>query len=102
MRLYELADVIRSKNAGPFTLTIDILLATQEAFDRLLACPDFSPEGVGRRYSVAATEVTIHRYPAACAVKVTMPRPWGGAGEPGDRDVYGSQQHFPLAELDIP
>jgi len=34
-------------------------------------------------------------------VKVAMPRPEPGSGAPGDRDVYGSQQHFPLGELEV-
>jgi hypothetical protein len=33
-----------------------------------------------------------------CAIKLTLPRRLC-AGDPGDGDVYGAQQHAPLLEL---
>ena len=52
-------------------------------------------------YRVAETSVHVSRLDRALAVKVTLPRPGASSGAPGDRDVYGSQQHFPLADLDV-
>ena len=36
-KLYELAKLIRSKNAGPFMESIDILFADRETYDKVLA-----------------------------------------------------------------
>mgnify|MGYP001292118127 CR=1 FL=1 len=101
MRLYDLAQVVRSKNAGPFTLTIDLVLSTEAEFDALLAAPAFSPAAIGRLYGVSPEQVRIHPFRKIRTVKVTFPRPGASSGAPGDRDVYGSQQHFPLADLEV-
>jgi hypothetical protein len=43
----------------------------------------------------------IIEFDPAYAVKITLRRPWG-SGAVGETDVYGAQQHVPIAELDIP
>jgi len=98
MRLYDLAQVIRSKNAGPFTLTIDLVFADAAAMERVLGSAGFAPA----RYDVEAASVRIVPFAAIRTIKVTMARPDGSSGAPGDRDVYGAQQHFPLADMDVP
>ncbi len=100
MRLYELAKVIRSKNAGPFTLTIDILFEKESDFDRLLQSESFRPERIAALYSCSPDKIAIRPFRRVLAVKVVMPRPVS-SGAPGDLDVYGSQQHFPLAGMQI-
>jgi hypothetical protein len=49
---------------------------------------------------VAANTVTVINYPLGRAIKVVVPRKIM-SGDPGDRDVYGAQQHTPLLELNI-
>ncbi|MBI2288733.1 MAG: DUF4387 family protein [Betaproteobacteria bacterium] len=39
-------------------------------------------------------------YPPAIAIKIVMDRKLV-AGDPGDRDVYGAQQHGPLLGIEI-
>ena len=101
MRLYDWAQVIRSKNAGPFTVTIDLVFADQAAMDRVLASDEFTPARIAFLYGVEPSGVRIAPFAAIRTIKVTMPRPDGSSGAPGDRDVYGCQQHFPLADLDV-
>ena len=101
MRLYECAKVIRSKNAGPFTLTIDLMCEDRAAFERVLAGPSFNAERIAKLYRVAASSVRIHPFERILTIKVSMPRPGASSGAPGDRDVYGSQHHFPLADMDV-
>lgn len=102
MRLYDLAGVIRSKNAGPFTLTIDLLFRRPEDLEQVLAAPAFRAEPIAVLYGVPADSVRIHAFRRVRAIKVSMPRPQGCSGAADDTDVYGSQQHFPLAQLEIP
>jgi hypothetical protein len=99
MQLYDLAEVMRSKNAGPFTLTIDIQCNSLEDYDRVLASPEFSVENIALLYGMSASAIAIHPFTAIRTIKVTMPRAWASSGAPGDRDVYGCQQHFPLGEI---
>lgn len=101
MTLYDLATVMRSKNAGPFTLTIDLIFSSQGEMERAMRAPDMTAEAIAERYGVDSQQVTIHCLPPACAIKVTLPR-HVPSGSPGDTDVYGSQQHMALAGLEIP
>jgi hypothetical protein len=100
MKLYDIAEVIRSKNAGPFTLTLDIIFARPDDFDRVLEHTAFSTESIAKVYNVEPSAVKIHPFRQVLAIKVSMPRKIS-SGAPGDNDVYGSQQHLPLAQLEI-
>ena len=100
MTLSDIAQVIRSKNAGPRRLTLDIMLATDADYQRVAQSPALGAENIGRLYRVPPDEVTIIPYPAGRAIKIVMPRALM-AGDPGDVDVYGAQQHAPLLGLQI-
>jgi hypothetical protein len=94
--LIEIAGVIRSKNAGPATLTLDIIFKSPEWFERASAAID--PATIARLYGRSEQEIAIIPFRAANAVKITMPRRTV-SGDPGDNDVYGAQQHAPLLGL---
>jgi hypothetical protein len=102
-RLGDLATVIRSKNAGPFQVTIDLMFANAEDYGRVLRARAFTAEEVARRYRIDVADVAIIPFERVHAIKITIPRRWGsrGSGSAGDRDVYGAQQHGPLVDLDI-
>lgn len=101
MRLYDLASAIRSKNAGPFTLTIDLALPDREAFARVLGAEGLAPARIAALYGVAADSVRVTPFERVLTIKVALPRPGASSGAPGDRDVYGCQQHFPLADVEV-
>ncbi len=102
-QLGELASVIRSKNAGPFQVTIDVMFATAGDYARALNAPGFTTAEIARRYRIAENEVALIPFARVHAIKITIPRRWGsrGSGSAGDRDVYGAQQHGPLVDLEI-
>ena len=100
MKIYELATVIRSKNAGPFTLTIDLLFDSAADLRRVLGSPDFQAEAIASLYGTTAGAVHIYPFERVLAIKVSLPRPVS-SGAPGDVDVYGSQQHLALGEIEI-
>ena len=49
-------------------------------------------------YGLAPAQVQRHLLPSIRAIKFSMPRTIC-AGDPGDGDVYGAQQHAPLLEV---
>lgn len=100
MKLYDLARVCRSKNAGPFLITIDLMFNRQDDYAKLLNAPAFTPENVANLYHVPPEKVRIKPFERILTVKVVLPRRCSSGG-PGDCDVYGCQQHFPLGELEI-
>jgi hypothetical protein len=99
MRLSDLAQVIRSKNAGPRRLTLDLMFATDADYQRVAQSPALSPEAIGKLYRIPPDQVAVLPYPLGRAIKITLPR--DTAGDPGDRDVYGAQQHAPLLGIEV-
>ena len=100
MRIYDLAFVCRSKNAGPFQLTVDLMFRTAGEFGRVLGAANFTGEAIGALYGADSARVQIKPFPRILTIKVVIPRRCGSGG-PGDTDVYGSQQHFPLGAMEI-
>lgn len=100
MRLYDLARSVRSKNAGPFRLTIDVMFADADAFQRAADAEGMRPERIAELYDVSADNVNVISFERILTIKVTVPR-LVGSGAPGDRDVYGCGQHFPLASVEV-
>lgn len=96
--LSALAHVIRSKNAGPTQLTIDIFFHDVKGYALAVQSPALSCAAVAQRYQFEATQVQRYLLPAILAIKFSMPRRIC-AGNPGDGDVYGAQQHAPLLEV---
>lgn len=97
-RLADLARVVRSKNAGPTLLTIDVLFAEAAHVERVLRA--LTSSRISSLYGIDAEEIRIIPCRPAVAIKIVMPRR-AIAGDPGDRDVYGAQQHAPLLGIDV-
>ena len=97
--LKEIASVIRSKNAGPYELTLDVLLKDDEMFARLKAADIINKETIAGLYHIPVENVlSIVYFPGARAIKATIVRPLP-SGALGERDVYGAQQHGPLVDF---
>ncbi len=91
---------IRSKNAGPFTVTIDLFFPDLETFRRIIDAKVVARERVAELYNLEPDQVRVHEFEPALAIKVSMPRLVPG-GAPGDRDVAGGQQYVPVLDLPI-
>ena len=101
-RLSELASIIRSKNAGPYRLTFDILFDDAETFRQVCNSGAITRESVAQLYGVAVSQISsLFEFPMGNAIKVTMIRPIPHCA-PGESDVYGCQQHAPLMDILVP
>ena len=97
----EIARVIRSKNSGPFELTLDILFRTEDDYRTVRDTRQVTPELVARIYGIPLADVlSVVYFDPAMAVKATFRRPLP-SGVPGDSDIYGAQQHAPLLGLEF-
>jgi len=97
----DITQLIRSKNAGPFSLTFDFMFDRFENYCRVRDSGVISRELISRIYGTPVEDVEIFCVDAAKGIKVTIPRPYV-QGDPADSDQYGCQQFRPLAELEIP
>ena len=101
MILKDIASVIRSKNAGPYELTLDVILKEREMFDKLKAADVINAQVIARLYKIPVEDVlSIVYFPNALAIKATIVRPLA-SGNMGERDVYGAQQHAPLVNFEF-
>lgn len=101
MKMKDLAKVCRTKNAGPFYLTCDILFENMENYLRVKNSGVFTRELISKLYNVPAEKIRVFQSDSAMAVKATMPRKISSGG-PYDTDVYGAQHHAPLLDIEIP
>ena len=100
-RLWEVAKLIRSKNAGPFELTFDVIFKDREIYEKVRDARLINAEWFARVYQLTPEVVQIINYDAASAIKITIPRPTI-SGDVDDTDVFGGQQHGPLVDLEVP
>ena len=100
-RLRDLAKLIRSKNAGPFNLTFDIMFGNRQVYERVRDSGALSKKVIAALYSTPVEDVHLVNYDAGYAIKFTIPRPVF-QGELEDRDVFGGQQYGPLVNLQVP
>ena len=101
VKLPELAEVIRSKNAGPYELTLDIIFKSQEIFDKVVRQKVITAKLISELYKIPEDKViSVVEFPPAKAIKATMVRT-RACGDIGDTDVYGAQQHAPLLDIEI-
>jgi hypothetical protein len=100
-QLAELSRLIRSKNAGPFTLTFDIMFNDDETYQRVKRAPTLTKEIVAGLYGMAPQDTLFFHCDNACAVKISIPRPYT-QGDLLDPDSHGGQQYAPLMSIEIP
>jgi hypothetical protein len=98
-----LADVclgVRSKNAGPFWVTIDIVFDGAESFRRHADDPALGVAAIGALYGVDPGLVRRFAVPDLSTLKISYarPTPQGGILE---RDMHSGQQYVPLLEIQL-
>ena len=96
--LKDLVRKVRSKNAGPFWLTIDVFCGTPAAFETVSGALD--TEAVAALFQVDPERVKRFDIEALCVVKLSFPRP-AVQGTPADRDMHGASFAPLLGELEI-
>ena len=72
--LGEMAEICRSKNAGPFLLTVDFLFRDKAKYEAVKNSNTLQAEEIAALYHVKPEQVGIHYFDAVKAPKVTMPR----------------------------
>ncbi len=99
-QLAELARLIRSKNAGPFELTFDIMFENEATYLRVKNSGALSRAAVAQRYGLPEKDVKFFYCDNAYAIKASIPRPYF-QGDPRDSDGHGGQQYAPLMDIEI-
>lgn len=100
--LNELAKTIRSKNAGTDRITFDIIFREKENYDMVIKSNCITQDTIASIYGISKDKITdfVHFDPAF-AIKFTIKRA-KPSGDPGEGDIFGSQQYPPLLAIEIP
>lgn len=91
---------VRSKNAGPFWVTIDLFFDGPESFARYGESPALGPDLIAKLYGADPAMVKRFPVPSLSMLKISYPRatPQGGMVE---RDLHAGQQYVRLLEVEL-
>ena len=99
-RLKDICSHVRSKNAGPFWVTVDLFFDGPEAFAAWKDRPGLSAEALAAAFGATASETRRIEAPELAVIKFSYPRaaPQGGVTE---RDMHSGQQYVRILELEV-
>lgn len=99
-KLSEVCRHVRSKNAGPFWITLDLSFPDHETFDRYAGASALQPAAIGALFDIDPRQVKLFHLPDLSVIKISYPRrnPQGGAME---RDMHGGQQYIRLLDVEL-
>ncbi|KAF5586931.1 hypothetical protein FPCIR_7740 [Fusarium pseudocircinatum] len=103
-KLSDLCRIVRSKNAGPYEITIDAIFASKETYEAVKSSDLLSSSNVAKSIGISEEDIIwIGFFDPAISFKVTIPRIRSGkkksAGGFMENDIHGSQEHMGLASL---
>lgn len=100
--LRDVAKIVRSKNSGPFEITLDVVFDDPAIYEEVKRAGILSREAIARLYGLPPEQVlTAEFFDPAQAFKATLPRTVS-SGSPMERDTYGGQQAAPLLDIALP
>ena len=99
MRLGQLVDKVRSKNAGPFWVTVDVFCRQDGSFASISSTLETNQ--VAALYDVAPEDMLRFDIPELDVIKFSFPRP-NYQGTRFDRDMHGAAIACLLEEFDLP
>lgn len=97
-RLGDIVPKIRSKNAGPFWLTIDLFCGDTEVFERVKS--DLTTTQVASLLQANGQEMKRFDIESLNVIKLSLPRPTV-QGAVDDRDMHGASWAALLADIEI-
>lgn len=96
--LGQLVEKIRSKNAGPFKLTIDIFCGTSDAYNYVRSA--LATERIAALLQTDPAKLQRFDIPSLNVIKFSLDRPQV-QGSIHDRDMHGASWAALVAELEI-
>jgi hypothetical protein len=99
LTLGDLALEVRSKNAGPFWMTLEAFMPDDASYR--MADALITTDLITELYQIAPESLQVFRIPRLRVIKVSFPRP-AVQGSLHDRDMHAGQHHVPLANTSVP
>lgn len=99
-KVKEVCRHVRSKVAGPFWVTIDLMFDTEENYERYAQSPALSAGSIAAVYKVDPATIALYPIPQLRVLKISYPRrtPQGSVEE---RDLHSGQQYVYLLDVEL-
>lgn len=96
----DVCQAVRSKNAGPFWVTIDLFFKGPNEFARYSRHHRLDADAIARIFAVDAVQVKHFFVESLALLKISFPRsgPQGGVEE---RDLHSGQKFVRLLKVDL-
>lgn len=102
INICELARTIRSKNAGSFMITLEIIFADRHIYEKVKQSGAVTQRTIADAYGLPEESILDFMFfDPGMGIKANIRRK-NPSGGPGETDVYGCQQYAPLFALEIP
>lgn len=99
-KVSEVCRHVRSKNAGPFWITLDLSFRDRASFDSYANASALQPGAIAKLFAVDESQIKRFMVPELAVLKLSYPRirPQGGVLE---RDMHGGQQYIRLLDVEL-
>lgn len=91
---------LRSKNAGPFWVTIDLFFRDAAAFSKYAESPRLGPDLFQRLFGADPAQVKRFPVPSLNMIKISYARTSAQGGEV-ERDMHAGQQYVRLLDVEL-
>jgi len=99
-KVKELSKYVRSKNAGPFWVTIEIFCDNKENYEKIKESPNITKEKVAELYNTNPALIKKFNVDNLLVIKFSYPRPVP-SGYRYENDMHSGQQYIRLAEMEV-
>lgn len=99
-KVSEVCRHVRSKNAGPFWITVDMFFDGEVSFRRHRDNPALGPRLFADLFGADPDQVKRIPVDSLRMIKISYPRPQP-QGWRGERDMHGGQQFARLLDIEI-
>jgi hypothetical protein len=105
--LGDISKLLRSKNAGPYEITLDVMFDSEEEYQVVKRSGMLTTASMARLFAVSEEDILWDSFfDQALAYKVTIPRLRNGkpatSGGYMENDVHGSQMYTGLMNMNLP
>ena len=99
-KVKDLAQYVRSKNAGPFWITLEIFCDNDESYRTMKESPNLTREKVAKLYGVSEELMKRFDVDNIRVLKYSYPRA-RPSGYKYENDMHAGQQYIRLAEVEV-
>jgi hypothetical protein len=96
----EIARYVRSKNAGPFWVTMEIFCKDDASYQMIKKSPNVTKEKIAELYRADAGRMKVFYMDTIQIIKFSFPRPMP-SGHKYENDMHAGQQYIRLADLEV-